>query len=249
MQRELDAKIKKSPNLSVTSIANSANVSVSHLTRILRGEKNMSLDIGARLAKTLRLDIRKKTLLFNLIQLESMDPGRERDELLQKIEKHARPFPKKALPALTPIADWLYLATLTLAESKSGAINPEQVSKAFGVSEEMAIAVLQRLYAHKLIAASPEYIPAHFEIPSDVPSPDVKKLHQQMLSKAMQVVRSRDVTEREFQGLMLPVNPKQMGRAKELIREFLEYFEAEMTAAGGDDIYYLNMNFFPLGES
>ena len=67
-----------------------------------------------------------------------------------------------------------------------------------------------------------------------------------MLEHAKAAVRRFSVEEREITSTTLVMSSKQIGIAKELIREFKQKFEQLLEDESGDRVYQIQIQLFPL---
>lgn len=81
---------------------------------------------------------------------------------------------------------------------------------------------------------------------NDMPSTAVRKYHEQMAQKAVITLTEQTFDEGEFQGIQIAFNRVNLQKAKLLIRNFIEQFEAEFRLQTGEDVYHLNLQFFNL---
>jgi uncharacterized protein (TIGR02147 family) len=81
----------------------------------------------------------------------------------------------------------------------------------------------------------------------DVANEAVKRHHEEMLENARAALRMVPVEKREITSQSIAISSAKLAQAKELIRQFQDKFSQLMEdEVGGDVIYQLQMQFFPL---
>jgi len=86
----------------------------------------------------------------------------------------------------------------------------------------------------------------HFYTKNDIPSMAIREHHKEMANLSKIAIDTQDVSEREFNATTFNIDPADLPRAKELIREFREKFMSELsqTPQKNKSTYQFNMNFF-----
>ncbi len=81
---------------------------------------------------------------------------------------------------------------------------------------------------------------------SDYASEAVKQYHEKTIALAKEAVRKISVEEREFQGTTLNINKENFLAAQEMLRNFRERFVKNFEETDGNQIYQMQIQFFPL---
>lgn len=81
---------------------------------------------------------------------------------------------------------------------------------------------------------------------NDVASEAIKRYHEQMLEHARESVRSADVDERELTASCLVMRVSNLSQAKVMIREFRSKFARTFEEDGGDAVYQIQIQLFPI---
>jgi uncharacterized protein (TIGR02147 family) len=80
--------------------------------------------------------------------------------------------------------------------------------------------------------------------PSDIPSKSIQEFHIQNLDRSKEMLTKRQILEREFLGMTLTMNPKDLPTAKVALRKFLQEFNDRFQSDESDHPYSLNMQFY-----
>ena len=82
----------------------------------------------------------------------------------------------------------------------------------------------------------------------NVPSAAIRKHHHQTLDLAHTALDNPSLQEREFFTISMPMNSKNMNKAKQAIREFSEKLMTEMQEDEPESVYKLAVQFFRLDK-
>ena len=82
-----------------------------------------------------------------------------------------------------------------------------------------------------------------------MPSEGLKRFHEQMIEHAKSAIREVPVEERQICGMTLTVKKEDLKEAKEVIRHFMDRFSSRVDQKLGEQVYQLNVQFFPLTKN
>lgn len=83
----------------------------------------------------------------------------------------------------------------------------------------------------------------------DIPSKAIQNYHSQVLDLAKDKLPSVPVTKRDYSSMTLTVDPKDVVRAKKMLREFRQKFTKKLEEGGRKEVYQLSIQFFPLTDT
>jgi uncharacterized protein (TIGR02147 family) len=148
------------------------------------------------------------------------------------------------------IADWYHFAILSLVNTKGFNSDPVWIGRRLGISSVLARTAIDRLLELGLLAKVGESLvpvkEASLETPHDISSLAVRQNHSQHLSLAQKALVNVPLDLREFGNLCLTMNSEKVPEAKRLIRKFLDKFNDEMESANGEEVFQINLQFYPL---
>jgi uncharacterized protein (TIGR02147 family) len=255
LKAALADKCARRPGYSMRAFAKQVNLSASHFSRVLNGEKDLSHEAATRVAVELDLTDRDREHFMDLISYEKADVH-TRKILSDRIETRKSKSPKKTLDLemFRVISDWYYFPLIELINARGFKSEPVWIAKKLGITVTEIKAALDRLVSLELIAIDEHgrirtLGPLEIQTTDDLASMAIKKHHEQMSHKAISAVREQPLDSREFQSVQLTFDPKHTKKAKNLIREFAEKFEKEMKSFAGEEVYQLNLQFFTLTKN
>ncbi len=161
------------------------------------------------------------------------------------------------LGVLELISQWEYLILICMAGEAQGlSADLEKVAQQlkYRLKPTEIKAKLERLIELGFIAYGPggTYVAQTGKVlatPGELSSTVIKKMHQQMLEVAAEELYQQEVAERFFASLFLTVNPRKIGRAKELFQKFIQEFDADMAdedPMAPTEVYNLGLQFYKM---
>lgn len=236
---------------SVRSFAIRAGISVSHLSRVLSGKKDLSEEMALKVASELQMTELEKTHFLDLVSLEKADVH-TRQLLTQRIRSRDATVRRKIDPEVFKvISDWHYFPIVELTRTKGFRADPQWIARKLGISSTEAQVALQRLQAVGILSVNQDgriFVAGQLDVETsdDIALEAIQKHHEQMSQKAIAALGHEDVKEREFQSMQIAFRDEDMHKAKLLIREFVDKFESEFKPLPGENVYQMNVQFFNL---
>jgi len=247
----LEDKVKKNAAFSLRSFARNLELSPSHLSRVLSGTKKLSVVMAGRVAQRLQLNRSETGYFMLLVQLEMTKDEEIRSEIMKTLATKSKSAQRKTLDleAFKTIADWQHFAILALAKIPGFQNDPQWIARRLDIPPLEATHAVNRLLSLKLLEQTPEgdirLIEAQDVTTSDdVVSSAIRENHRQQLQRAALALNKQAVEFREFNNLAVAMKPKDVERAKKLIRDFVDKFNEEMDTTGGTEVFQLNIQFF-----
>jgi uncharacterized protein (TIGR02147 family) len=245
LQKRLGELMEKNPQFSLRALAKRLKVSPSHLSRVMRGQKNFSHQSTLRLAHELDLD-REQTERI-LKELSAARTQRKESPLLA--ERDERTHRVMAFETFRLVAEWYHFPLLELIRTKGFRHEEAWIAKRLGLAPSVVATALDRLEKLGFIKRAAGKIHLReaemLKTPDDIRDIAIRKHHTQMLAKAAEALEV-DPLMREFQALNLGVDPSEMNEAKKAIREFVKSFNKKFSKDRGHEVYQLNVQFFSL---
>ena len=253
LKNELLSRRRKNSSYSIRSFARDLDISQSFLTQVLNQTRKLGDEKAIRISDSLKLSSAQKRLFVNLVRLElTRDPSSQkilRSEIDKLLKKHPK-FTLLSEDTFKIVADWYYFAILELTTLKTFKGNPEWISKKLSVplvDVKIAIDRLKRVGLlvennGRLTKTERDYL---FE---NVSSLAIRRHHHQSLDLARLALEKQPMNTREYFTISMPMNLKNMTKAKQAIREFSEKLMAEMQESEPQAIYKLAVQFFRLDK-
>jgi len=80
----------------------------------------------------------------------------------------------------------------------------------------------------------------------DIPSQAIQNYHLKILDLAKEKLPKVSVANRDYSSMTMTLDPKDLVRAKKMLRDFRQKFTAKLEASPRKKVYQLSMQFFPL---
>ncbi len=252
LRAELVRRIRTNPRYSQRAFARHLTMSPGELSEVLCGKRSLSVRSALKVAKTLGLTPEETQRLLFLIQIEKV--GAEDSPALEAVRDSA-PTPQTrnlTLDVYHIISDWYCLAILTLADCMQFSWDPAWIAKRFGISVHEVTVALERLERVGLIERSAggalSVVKDYVLSPAGVPSEAIRNTHRQLLEKAIASLDLHSVDQREFCGVGLAFDPRQLPSVRAEVNEFLDHLVRKYSRGKRSQVYHLQFCSFPLTE-
>ena len=220
LRGELARRNRVNPRYSLRAFARQAGLSPAFLSKVLRGTKNLS---------PARAEAVAGKLGYATPGIASLD-----------------------LEAFQVISDWYHTALLELATTKGFRPEAAWIARKLGVTTDEVRGALARLVRLGLLRKERgSYVKtdAFLATPTDRPNQAIRNFHAQMLVKARQALDEQDVSQRDFGGSTIAIDPAKLELAKKEIRKFRLRLMKLLDSDKPTAVYQFNTQLFKLGDS
>jgi transcriptional regulator with XRE-family HTH domain len=234
---EIYLKLKeRNSSFSLRAFAKKIDVSSGELSEIFSGKRNVSLNKAKKIASKLILSPDEKMKLFSTF-LEDEDelfsgPNRE---LVDQYELNSDP---------------LHFAILSLFELDNFKSDESWIAEQLGLSLKESNLKLERLKRLNVIITDTngQILPTgkSFTTTDNIKNMSVRKAHFENLKLAEHALETRDLEERDFTAITMPIDPAKMNEAKIMIRKFRDELSLFLESGKKTEVYKMNIQFFPL---
>lgn len=228
------------------ALARHLKMSPGELSEILRGIRAVTPKTAAHIALTLELSAPEARYLISLAERERSP------EPVTKSGKRERAARRLASEQFALASDWFCWALLALTETAGFRWDIKKISQRLGVSEpETRIAIEKLKRVGVLVESGKGYgvNPEAIVFEEGVPSEAVRQYHRALLAKAEQALEVQSVSEREFQGVTLAINPAHLPLLKKEIAHFMdELGQRYGTGKNRTEIYHVELAAFRLSQ-
>jgi uncharacterized protein (TIGR02147 family) len=237
LMEELTKRQTRNTSYSLRAFARDLGIGATTLSDVLADKRNLS-----------------KTNLAKVMEKLLLSPV-ERDRLWSNYKESVNRAPEVDLKTLLDedvfrlIADWHYLAILSLVKLKESQSDPEWFANRLGIkSEEVSEALesLQRLQLIKKVRGRFVRTAKSLTTSKDVPSAAIRKHHTQNLRLAEDSLHRDAVAYREFGSVTLAVNLEKLPLAKEMIFKARKKIADLLEDENASEVYTLSFQLFPL---
>lgn len=242
LQDVLVDRCRKNPGYSLRSFARSLQISPSSLSRILRGERQVSSAIGSRLGLQLGLS---PTQLANFKWPISREPSAP-----SKADFQALP-----LDAFAAISDWYHFAILELVRTKGFRSEASWVAKKLGITVSQVHAAVDRLFRLKLLKVDRDGVWTNIRgnntnLSQDMRNAAYRSLQKQVLQMALDALDEIEIEKRDQSSMTMAISSKRLPEAIERItkfrREMSRFLEKDKNR---DSVYQLSVSLYPLTKN
>ncbi len=247
LEHYLKHKQKMNPAYSLRSMAQSLGISPSTLSRILKGQRGLSLKLANIMIDKLKLDERHALEFLNSLKaskfklLDKLPVGPEFQNSFEVDHKH-----------YDVLSQWEYFALYDLIELDDFESSENYIAQKLSISVERTKKIIQEMVDLKLIKKDENgqlsQIVGPLKTSEDIHSRALQAAHLETLEKAKEKLLSIDVIQRDFSSILIPSDPKQLPIIKELIREFRKKVATTLKNGNKTQLYQLSIQLYPMTE-
>lgn len=209
IRSSIEAKLSVNSNLSLRSVAEKMALSPSYLSRVLSGQRKISLDSAGKVARYFNLSADEALYFFNLVELDNTKDEKERARLLKNLQNESH---IKFLSAdqFKLVSDWYHFAILSYARSKKFKSDIHWLSHRLDITPSQTQKAIERLLAAGLLKIENKKYKAvenaEFQTTQDIPSHAIRENHIQHLRLAEKSLMEFEPELREFINRTLNLN-------------------------------------------
>jgi uncharacterized protein (TIGR02147 family) len=239
LRNEFCRRQKSNASYSLRSFARQCGVSPGHLSEILSDKREISRKMAIRIRSGLDLDASKS------LEWEQACSGR-----LTNVKKlKARLLAEDTFQV---IADWQHFAILSALEIEGAKHTIKSLASRFGLSHLEIQDAADRLVRLGLMRCEQDefvrVLDSELETTDQKTSQAIQMFHKQVLTIAGQRLLDCDVSERDYLSGTVAICKANIPRAKAAMRHFRDELMAILEEGQADDVYCVNLQFFPLSR-
>lgn len=227
---------------------------------IFDGRRLPSSKMLNRLCLILNLSPEERDYFFSLLALEKAKAEtHEKSDLLNRIEK-SNPKIENQIE-ISPeefqyVSEWYHIVIKQLLQNSGNAMTSDRIKrilkgKVTDFQIEEALHNLQKLNLLTYDESTKSYQTKNesFITTQDIPSSCIRSHHRQMLQRASEALDEVELEHREFTSSTFSFAMEHMNEVKEIIRNFRDRLEKQYAAKDSQNVYQLNIQFFPHSDS
>lgn len=235
----------KNPKYSLRSYSKKVGVHAGALSSIMNGKRNVSKELAERITRKLMLDPQKRSEILGLF------PEKRKHRTIEELQKDTGPtYLEIEASEFKLIAEWEHYAVLSLVKTKDFTNDMSWIAERLGISEVRAEEVVSRLLILGFLKETPtgklKRVEANLRSSDDTVNMSVRKSHEENLELAKDSLHRDDITKRDFTAITMAIDPKNMSKAKEMIRKFQDDLSDVLGEGELTEVYRLSMQLFPL---
>jgi uncharacterized protein (TIGR02147 family) len=224
----------------------------------IQRKRKIKLSHIVKIGEVLKLSEKEITYWKTLLQLEKATNVNEKNLyllFLNELKGVSNQETYKTVDQFEVISHWVHMAILSMTKLQNFSGTEKQIFDLLQgkVGMEEIKDALGRLLSLQLLTYDDQgkLTPTFNKVttPHDVKDVGVHKYYKDVFKLGINAIKM-PVDKREFQSFNLPMNKENLVLAKKIIREFRSQFvKAIETPENGDDVFQMNIQFFPLTDS
>lgn len=255
LQYHLESKKKQTPSWSLGQWAKHLGLAnTASLSNIIKGRRSPSDSVQKSITNYFNFNKEESEYFSTLVKLYRYKDDPELS--VHFMEKLGNLHPDKKFSLLDEssfrsISYWYYYVVREMVKMKNFVEDPQWIAKhlyfkvtpaqiSMAIEELLKLKLLKRDKQEILIYSDKNILP-----PQDIASEALKRFHEGTLENAKKAIREIDVNQREFFSLVFSFKNEDMVEAKKDIRKFFNDFNSKFDKAEADNVYQLNIQFYP----
>lgn len=251
LTNEFSRRQNHNPKYSMRAYARDLNLGPSRLSEILQGKQGLSQKKAVELAKSLNLSKLENDYFITLVESQFSRSKAGREAAKTRLKKfNFMTEVKQSLEVFEAISKWEHLAILELLLLKKNKITTKWIATHLDISEVQVKEAINRLLGLGLVEKSGNILKRvsdeYFVWPTEIPSLSIKNYHKDVLKKSIEKLFTVDLEEREFNSVVMPINPDKIPEAKKLMKKFNRDMAKLLSDKKKNSrIYYFSSQLFP----
>ena len=244
LKQYFDMARDKNPKFSMRAFSNKLGIGSGDLSQILSGKRVVSIKKANALLDKMRAsdDVYEKIFYSNHLDFSSTFNSEFKDfseyqVLNQNLSK-------------VVLEDDLCLKILSLFETEDFRFDSSWMAERLNVSVARVEELVQSSEFEKSISQAQlnQFVKNYFKTTDSKKSESIRKYHKSSLEEAILKVDDLETEERDITSCVFACNPDNYEEAKKLIRSFHHQFMAVMCSGPKQEVYKLNIQFYPCTE-
>ncbi len=238
LSAHLSDRQRKNSRFSLRSFAKQLDISPGQLSSLINGRKNLTTNQAVKIIEKLELTEQESSDL-----LRGLHP-----KLQATVNKTSERY-LLSDDEFRLISDWHHFAILSLGKIRNNEANPKWIAYQLGIDVSTAHAAFQRLERLRFISIKDgqfRQTTKPIMTTTEVPSRAIRDYHQQNLKLASEKLESVNMQSREFTSMTIAIQPRNLTKAKKMIRDFNQKICDELETKQPTEVYTLAIQLFPL---
>lgn len=246
LQSRLAEAQSKNSSYSLRAFSVLLGLAPAELSLILNGKRRITYPKATQILDRLSIDPSQRTSL-----LASVPRRLERKKKFGSIN-----YIQLSTDEFRVIADWHYLAILSLAETASFQSDTSWIAQRLGIRKRDAKSAIDTLLRLGLIQSEKtrnevRWVPTgkKFTTTNDIPSSPIRKNHAQGLELAKSALQNVPFELREFGASVIAADPNLLPKAKLRLRKLRREIAHLLEGGNKSEVYRLSVQLIPLSRS
>ena len=248
LREEFQIRVQKNQNYSLRAYARDLGVTSGNLSNILNQKLSVSYKKAVLISKKLNLDVEDQKLFLKLVETHLTSSYDNRTHLQSQHFNYDSSFMTLNDDYYCVLTEWYYFAIVELVRVVDFKNDDEWISNRLNIPINLVRPAIERLVRVELLANDAGNLIQtydYFISPSGTPLDAAKKIHRQLLIKAIDALEVQEIEERNFTSGFLRVRMKDLPYVERRIKEFRRELAKELESGDShDSIYCLSVQFF-----
>lgn len=252
LKREFLLRQQGNPRYSLRRFAKDLGLSHPFLSQVLNGRKKLSEERAREIAQLTNWNRARQIDFIKLVRADLCPSDAERKKILSGIKTSSQAFTRfesLALDRFRLISDWYHFAIAEMTTIQSIATDPEAIAGRFGLTPLLAAKAIERLLDSQLLerdATGRLKKSVGNYTTGNIPSSAIRRYHRSMLNKAHAAIETQDPIDRDFSGLTMAIDPKNIPKAKKMIADFRRELMTTLESGNPSAVYHFSAQLFRL---
>lgn len=255
LQRQLNALKKQNPRYSQRALARDLGMSVSFVSDIIKGKRQLPQQRVADFKRVLKMDVVTQKLFDQALKrafLEKnaiFDENIEKEDFKSKVAEYTEVQRKKS----NVYNHWYNIAIMDLLTCEGVITTPSALAQRLGISQEQVRMSLSLLELEGFIIKKEDRwckVSERIRFPTTYSMESIRGFHGQMIDLALKQLK-QETSEESFQkrlinGVTIAINPQNLEKAKARLNDAICEVAEMLTEGDCTEVYQLNCQLFPL---
>jgi uncharacterized protein (TIGR02147 family) len=240
LNEEFSRRRQKNSKYSIRAYARCAGLNSGAMSQILAGRRPLTLKQAEKIAAAFDLEGKCKQEFLGSATAEQ-----------NRLGASSAPYRVLKADIFKFIADWYHYATLSLLDTDDPPRTSQAIAKRLGIEVKTARDAIDRLLRLGLI----HRIDGRWVVDTealrtteDIPSQAIRESHRQILKKIDVALDDVDVSRRDSSYVSFCCDPKDLPKAKKLIRRFRRHFTNALEVGSKKEVYAISIHLIPLTQ-
>lgn len=232
--RAFEEKKRKNPRYSLRAFAKHLEIGSGRLSEFLNGQRQISEEVGRRIAAKLNLTEEERQSFLHAIKGE------------EESGHYGRVLPEDEFKFLS---DPYYHALLSLIETKGFDHQTATAARRLGLTEgkiREAVQILKNLNLLEEASGKLKIRNRKTQTVSEVPSQILRDGHKQRLKVVENAINTVPMELRDSSAITLAIDPKQLPLAKEKIKKFRRRLAETLEVGSKEEVYLFTIHLVPM---
>lgn len=237
LQKEYQRRLSANAQYSLRAFARNLSMPASSLNEIINKKSGISLKRAIEICRKLDYNALESEYFSILVEVEHGRAKRDREIAKVRLKKFLQRAEKKlTLDVFNYISEWYHVGVLELSRINGFQSDYKWISRKLNISAKEVRLACERLIRLGILKREKGNLEAAgdwiLKTPAEIPSDSIKQFHKTILNKASIALYEQSLDLRNFNSMIMSIDPDKIAEAKKLIAELNERLLLLMTNTG-----------------